>query len=208
VAGQLAGLILMLPAAAGAQAPTGDSVTGSARDCFEPGDLCLGFADVNPDARSGPAGQEPTGTVFWTVRSSPGVTQTTSATVTCLSVRGGAAVIGVTGTTQVLGGIELPTAGLIGVTDRGGPDSGQDTFEFAVTTGDVLDPPLPGPTDCSSFLPGAQVFVNEFGDLVVTDAQPSPTSKDQCKNGGWRNFGDTFKNQGQCVAFVERGPKP
>jgi hypothetical protein len=43
---------------------------------------------------------------------------------------------------------------------------------------------------------------------VVVDAQPLPTSKDQCKNGGWRGFGDTFKNQGQCVAFVERGPKP
>ena len=33
-----------------------------------------------------------------------------------------------------------------------------------------------------------------------------PTSKEQCKNGGWRNFPE-FKNQGQCVAFVERGPK-
>jgi 6-phosphogluconolactonase len=42
-------------------------------------------------------------------------------------------------------------------------------------------------------------------------ASPSPrvpTSKDQCKNGGWQSFGSTFKNQGQCVAFVERGPKP
>jgi hypothetical protein len=46
------------------------------------------------------------------------------------------------------------------------------------------------------------------GDLVVRDAPALPTSKDQCKNGGWRDFGDTFKNQGQCVAFVERGPKP
>jgi hypothetical protein len=34
-----------------------------------------------------------------------------------------------------------------------------------------------------------------------------PTSKDQCKNGGWRNF-PNFKNQGQCIAFVERGPGP
>ena len=31
-------------------------------------------------------------------------------------------------------------------------------------------------------------------------------TKDQCKNGGWREFG--FKNQGECVAFVERRPKP
>ncbi len=29
----------------------------------------------------------------------------------------------------------------------------------------------------------------------------TPTSKDQCKNGRWRNY-PQFKNQGQCVAFV------
>jgi 6-phosphogluconolactonase (cycloisomerase 2 family) len=29
----------------------------------------------------------------------------------------------------------------------------------------------------------------------------APTSKDQCKHGGWRNF-PQFKNQGQCIAFV------
>jgi hypothetical protein len=30
-----------------------------------------------------------------------------------------------------------------------------------------------------------------------------PTSKDQCKNGGWRTFG-MFKNQGDCVSFVRK----
>jgi hypothetical protein len=39
------------------------------------------------------------------------------------------------------------------------------------------------------------------GDIVVHDAPPFPTSKDQCKNGGWRNF-PGFKNQGDCVSFV------
>jgi hypothetical protein len=34
-------------------------------------------------------------------------------------------------------------------------------------------------------------------------AHASPTSKDQCKNGGWQNL-PQFKNQGQCVSFVER----
>lgn len=42
----------------------------------------------------------------------------------------------------------------------------------------------------------AKARTNEYG---------SPTTKQQCKNGGYRAFG--FKNQGQCVAFVERGPK-
>lgn len=30
-----------------------------------------------------------------------------------------------------------------------------------------------------------------------------PTSKDDCKNGGWKAF--HFKNQGQCVRFIETG---
>ena len=33
----------------------------------------------------------------------------------------------------------------------------------------------------------------------------TPASKEECKNDGWRNF-PQFKNQGQCLAFVERGP--
>jgi hypothetical protein len=33
-----------------------------------------------------------------------------------------------------------------------------------------------------------------------------PTSKDQCKNGGWRVFG-IFKNQGDCVSYVATGGK-
>ena len=35
-----------------------------------------------------------------------------------------------------------------------------------------------------------------------------PTSKDQCKNGGWRTFTNpSFKNQGDCVSFVATGGK-
>jgi hypothetical protein len=31
-----------------------------------------------------------------------------------------------------------------------------------------------------------------------------PTSKDQCKNGGWKTFNNpSFKNQGECVSYVE-----
>lgn len=31
-----------------------------------------------------------------------------------------------------------------------------------------------------------------------------PTAKDQCKHGGWRKFDNpAFKNQGQCVSYVE-----
>jgi len=42
--------------------------------------------------------------------------------------------------------------------------------------------------------------------LHVDCTQPEePTSKKQCKKGGWRTF-PQFKNQGQCVAFVQRSP--
>jgi hypothetical protein len=38
-----------------------------------------------------------------------------------------------------------------------------------------------------------------------------PTSKDQCKGGGWQHLGDNqgqlFKNQGDCVSFVATGGK-
>jgi len=30
----------------------------------------------------------------------------------------------------------------------------------------------------------------------------APTIKEQCKDGGWKNFGTMFKNQGECVAYV------
>jgi hypothetical protein len=33
----------------------------------------------------------------------------------------------------------------------------------------------------------------------------TPASKEECKNGGWRNF-PQFENQGQCIAFVNHGP--
>ena len=42
-------------------------------------------------------------------------------------------------------------------------------------------------------------------DVAVTPPKRAPTSKDQCKNGGWRNF-PQFTNQGQCIAFVTHGP--
>jgi hypothetical protein len=34
----------------------------------------------------------------------------------------------------------------------------------------------------------------------------APTSEDQCKNGGWKNY-PQFKNQGQCVSYVQHQKK-
>jgi hypothetical protein len=41
---------------------------------------------------------------------------------------------------------------------------------------------------------------------LVVGCQELPTAKEQCKNGGWRDFG-VFENQGDCVSFVATGAK-
>jgi outer membrane protein assembly factor BamB len=47
---------------------------------------------------------------------------------------------------------------------------------------------------------GSLYFGSEDHNLYALGQQVPQTVND-CKAGGWRNFG--FKNQGQCVAFVE-----
>ena len=43
-------------------------------------------------------------------------------------------------------------------------------------------------------------FTERFESALAAPQQLLPTTKAQCKNGGWRQFG--FKSQGRCVAFV------
>jgi hypothetical protein len=45
-------------------------------------------------------------------------------------------------------------------------------------------------------------FQASVDNVAIKSVRLLPTSKDQCKNGGWRDFGGTFKNQGDCVSFV------
>jgi hypothetical protein len=72
-------------------------------------------------------------------------------------------------------------------------DGSPDSFNFGI----VAQPP----TVCPAEL-GLEPFDLVTGDIVIHDAPPLPTSKDQCKDGGWRDYGTTFKNQGQCVSYV------
>lgn len=38
--------------------------------------------------------------------------------------------------------------------------------------------------------------------------ETTPTNKDECKKGGWATFNSpTFKNQGQCVSYVQANGK-
>jgi hypothetical protein len=183
---------LALPGIAGAQAPNEDSVVAYG---FETGTLRL---DI--DVRSGPSGENPTGRVSFHLGGGLGPTYTANAS--CLAVNGNTAVVGFVGTVDFSGTTD-PVAGLIRLTDAGGPGSGQDVFEFPQSVF-VPTPPTATP-DCSHFPPTAlftrQVFTFGPYDIVVTDAPAAPTSKDQCKNGGWKTYG-VFKNQGDCVSFV------
>jgi hypothetical protein len=47
---------------------------------------------------------------------------------------------------------------------------------------------------------------DELGDACDSQTGP-PTNKEQCKNGGWKRFDfpRTFKNQGDCIQFVNTG---
>ncbi len=163
--------------AATAQVPSEDSVSGA-------GSTPFGFF-VEIDAHSGPSGENAYGTLAITAPFS----QPSEFGVVCLRVTGNTAVFGANSQ-----GPE-PRSGLFRVVD-GSPD----TLEA-----DHLDGPA-GPDDCAKpFTADEGPTVPSSGDFVVTDAQPFPTSKDQCRNGGWRNFGSTFKNQGQCVALRRNG---
>ena len=78
-------------------------------------------------------------------------------------------------------------------------------FDLILRGGTVVDgfegsDPAVGATVNLNGLGGA-FSMNESANLVTV-----PTSKDQCKNGGWQTYADAngtpFKNQGDCVSYV------
>jgi hypothetical protein len=131
------------------------------------------------DAHSGPSGENPTGQVT--------CGSFFNGPVTCLNVQGNVALLTIQ--TSQFGSVALR------VTDNG-------------PTGDTVEA-IPG-SGCAQPQPG-YVDVGFSGDIVIVDASPPPplpTSKDQCKSGGWKTFG-VFKNQGDCVSFVAtKGKNP
>jgi hypothetical protein len=50
-------------------------------------------------------------------------------------------------------------------------------------------------------------FAASVDNVEITSTRVLPTRKKQCKKGGWRTFGSTFKNQGDCVSFVATNGK-
>ena len=201
---------------AGAAPPAGDSATMPSSALFDVGTLVGGGAGLVVfsvggamlDAHSNADGSGPTGT--WDAHFGGGNAPSFSGEVTCLSVSGNRATVGLTGTEFVFGQT-TPFFGLFVLLD-GGPAvpippiefppvelfSPPDTVEFRELSAPV------GPTGCDAAagVPPDSVERVLSNDVTVVDA----LSKEQCKGGGWRALG--FRNQGQCVAQAVRGPKP
>ena len=171
-----AAMAVSAAAQAQAQAPAGDSVTGS-------GTVGPGFVTFSFDAHSGPSGENPMGTA--SIGVAPNIL---SGAVTCLVVSGNTARFAF-GQDPFSGGVEFQ------VTDNAGaglPDTLAVLIQFR------------GVPDCSPLPANVTAVPISTGDIAVVDVQPPPplpTTKDQCKDGGWRAFG-VFKNQGDCVSFV------
>jgi hypothetical protein len=125
------------------------------------------------DVRSGPSGENPTG------QASLG---SFGGSISCLAVNGGVARFDIPGRRFTVA---------VQVTDNAGTGL-PDTVSGFVG---------PVPTPCAPLPAGTGVADVLTGDIVVIDAKPLPTTKDECKNGGWRSLG-VFKNQGDCVGFV------
>jgi hypothetical protein len=159
---------------ASAQTPGRDSVVGTA--------TAIGNSaswDFEIDLRSGPSGENPAGQL---VARGLGGFVDFGGSPTCLAVRGNVA-----------------TANIL---DTLGAGFGVVTVQVTDEAVDLVDVTLGRePGDCSPLTDPIVTTSVRSGDLVVTDAPPLPTAKDQCKNGGWRDFG-VFKNQGDCVSFV------
>ena len=199
----LAGLafVLAMPAPAGASHdPSGapfdrDFVSGSG---FEPALFGYGF-----DVRSGPSGEDPAGVARFSRRGGFLI----AGQVTCVTVRGNRATIGFDN--PPFDPFHGPRFGFFFVEDNRGdlvppplpglPAAPADRFSFSPAAEAPQVCPVPTDANFQSVLPSGYRPNNE---IVVHDAPVRPTTKDQCKRGGWRNFGSAFKNQGACVKFV------
>jgi hypothetical protein len=188
----------------------GDSVTGEA--------LVTGPVLVQADAHSGPAGENPTGTIAVIAgccTRNPNV----GGAVSCLRVDGERAIAGLSREAiDPFTGQPILLATLVEIVDGGSPGVGVDVVTLVgvgvVTaplascpatlpsggTTMVVRPPL-GRDESAPFFPDRPLGQ----DLVVTDG-PAPATKKDCMKGGWKRFG--FVTKRACLASLKRGPKP
>ena len=85
--------------------------------------------------------------------------------------------------------------------------NGDGTATYSFTAADAFPSPITGTIQAVDVLIDVEgtadiknITVNGVTEVPLVGP---PTSKDQCKQGGWQTFNNpSFKNQGQCVAYV------
>jgi len=142
---------------------------------------------IDVDASSGPAGEDPLGTGSFTV-----LGYLISGPVSCMKVTGNVAVLEIDGPFPALPGT---LSAIVRLTDNGG--GGQDLFEWYP----VL-PEIGEDLNCETGAPGWLGGGPLIGRAEVFDAPAGPTSRRDCKRGGWARYG--FKSKRKCFKFVKR----
>jgi streptogramin lyase len=184
--------------------PLEDSVDGTLYTeppCDEPG--CTPPRYVF-GASSTASGEHPLGTVSYLTGQRAGTTFA-SGSVTCLHTDHNRATVGVNFGPTEPSGFPPARGALIFLEDNGPADADR----FAVQ--DL--PAGTAPSACPTNPPAGTTLgpgypprgAPDDPGVVVTDVPAVPSSREECRHGGWRNF-PQFKNQGQCIAFVKHGP--
>jgi hypothetical protein len=171
-------LTLAMAAPAVAQAPAGDSVTGSGTARFITPDLAGLTVPFAIDVRGGPSGEAPTGSLQLLVPFDD---------PTCLAIRSGG---GQVADEAAINFRNTFTGARVVVRIGGGTSGPRSIGAYAATS----------TTDCGFREPGSIAEVID-GSITIFDAPARPITKEQCKQGGWRSF-PGFKNQGDCIRSV------
>jgi hypothetical protein len=167
--------------AVSAREPPRDSVVAAA-GFTRSGSLPGPFFQISINAESDALGGNPSGQVSFVVGVPPFQFVQIGGPATCLGVNQNRAVIGIIDQASGLGPVTVFVIDSILSGDIGGFGAAR------------------GPTDCST-QPGISTF-DLFGGASVFDTP----SKDQCKDGGWRNYTDAtrepFTRQSDCITFA------
>jgi len=92
-------------------------------------------------------------------------------------------------------GADIPIRGILSLEDNDG--AGQDRSGLSLTPEFLVCP-------ANSSVTLHPIF---GGNITIHDASVLPTSKEQCKDNGWRMF-PGFNNQGDCVSYVLQQRQP